>query len=157
MLWHGSTTCEFAEKIEGGAHEQHMSCKISDRMTLDYTNPKLNFMLLIQVISCFSLPDVAAHFHVGRQQPRRALRARGCRSAAAGQTTSGKLFAPSSRLLSYSGVSTSIIKHTILRGPLSISVASNSKLGLFPKPRYPERYLPCSRSYIRFRVCHASD
>ena len=46
------------------------------------------------------LPDVAAHFHiqsniiaaapVGRQQPRRALRARGCRSAAAGQTTSGK-------------------------------------------------------------------
>ena len=27
---------------------------------------------------------------VGRQQPRRALRARGCRSAAAGQTTSGK-------------------------------------------------------------------
>ena len=38
------------------------------------------------------LPDVAAHFAapVGRQQPRRALRARGCRSAAAGQTTSGK-------------------------------------------------------------------
>ena len=39
------------------------------------------------------LPDVAAQFHVGniggRQQPRRALRARGCRSAAAGQTTSG--------------------------------------------------------------------
>ena len=28
---------------------------------------------------------------MGRQQPRRALRARGCRSAAAGQTTSGKL------------------------------------------------------------------
>ena len=41
------------------------------------------------------LPDVAAQFRVaapvGRQQPRRALRARGCRSAAAGQTTSGKL------------------------------------------------------------------
>ena len=37
-----------------------------------------------------NLPDVAAQFHVGRQQPRRALRARGCRSAAAGQTTSGK-------------------------------------------------------------------
>ena len=36
------------------------------------------------------LRDVAAHFHVGRQQPRRALRARGCRSAAAGQTMSGK-------------------------------------------------------------------
>ena len=29
---------------------------------------------------------------VGRQQPRRALRARGCRSAAAGQTTSGNAF-----------------------------------------------------------------
>ena len=34
------------------------------------------------------LPDVAAQF----QQPRRALRARGCRSAAAGQTTSGNIF-----------------------------------------------------------------
>ena len=43
----------------------------------------------------WTLPDVAAQFHVeigaARQQPRRALRARGCRSAAAGQTTSGNM------------------------------------------------------------------
>ena len=59
-----------------------------------------------------------------------------------------------------SGVSTSIKAHNfvqLLRGPLSISVASNSKLDLFPKTRYPERFSPCSKSYIRFRVCHAND
>ena len=42
-----------------------------------------------------------------------------------------------------SGVSTSIKAHNfarLLRGPLSISVASNSKLDLFPKSQYPERF-----------------
>ena len=60
----------------------------------------------------------------------------------------------------FSGVSTSIKAHNfarLLRGPLSISVGSSSKLDIFPKSRYPERFLPCSRSYIRFRECHASD
>ena len=44
----------------------------------------------------------------------------------------------------HSGVSTSIKAHNfarLLHGPLSNSVASNSKLGLFPKSRYPERFL----------------
>ena len=62
--------------------------------------------------------------------------------------------------VNYSGVSTSIKAHNfarLLRGPLSIPVANNSKLGLFQKSRYPERFLQYSRSYKRFGVCHASD
>ena len=53
-----------------------------------------------------------------------------------------KLATQSYRTISHtSGVSTSIKAHNfarLLRGPLSISVASNSKLNRFPKPRYPE-------------------
>ena len=55
--------------------------------------------------------------------------------------------------LTYSGVSTSIKAHNfvwLLRGTLSISVASTPQLDLFPKTWYSERFPPGSRGYIWF-------